>query len=87
MTPKDVLAEYEKQTGVKWTVTSTSLAELKDFEAKAWQEGDPAATGFTLRRIWAEGGTLYDKNDNELIGVGPGDTDSVETAVKRALSK
>lgn len=88
VTPNQVLAEYEKQTGGdKWIVTHVPIAELEALEAKAWAEGSPTATGFTLRRIWAEGGTLYEKNDNELIGVGPNDTDSLATAVSRALAK
>lgn len=86
VTPNQVLAEYEKQTGgEKWTVTHEPMADLVAQEAKAWSEGLPAATGFTLRRIWAEGGTLYAKNDNELIGVGPDDTDSLAVAVGRAV--
>lgn len=49
-------------------------------------KGDPKATSVTLRRIWAEGGTLYAKNDNELLGLGkPEDRDSLELGVKRAL--
>jgi nucleoside-diphosphate-sugar epimerase len=88
VTPNQVLAEYEKQTGGnKWQVTQVPIAELEELEAKAWADGLPIATGFTLRRIWAEGGTLYEKNDNELIGVGPNDTDSLATAVGRALAK
>lgn len=88
VTPNQVLAEYEKQTGgAKWQVSHVPLKELEELEAKAWAEGQPAATGYTLRRIWAEGGTLYEKNDNELIGVGPGDTDSLATAVGRALEE
>ena len=86
VTPNDVLAEYEKQTGSKWTVRHTPLNKLKEIEATAWEDGKPFATGATLRRIWAEGGTLYEKNDNELIGLKPGDMDSLETAVGRALN-
>ena len=86
MTPKQVLAEYEKQTGAKWTVSSTSLDDVRKMEAKAWEEGNPKATSITLRRIWAEGGTLYEKNDNEVVGVKEGDTESLEVAVKRALA-
>ncbi|OAA65836.1 NmrA-like protein [Niveomyces insectorum RCEF 264] len=87
VTPNQVLAEYERQTNAKWTVTSTPLPLLKELEAKAWAAKSPKATSFTLRRIWAEGGTLYDKNDNEVIGIKPGDADSLETAVRRALGK
>jgi hypothetical protein len=86
VTPKQVLAEYEKQTGAKWTAKSTSLDEIRKLEAKLWEEGKPTATSVTLRRIWAEGGTLYDKNDNEVVGVKEGDAESLEVAVKSALA-
>ncbi len=77
VTPKEVLAEYEKQTGATWTVSYTPLAKVKDLEADLWAKGKPAATGITLRRIWAEGGTLYEKNDDESIGLGPDDMESL----------
>ena len=86
VTPNEVLAEFEKQTGSKFNVTSTSLDEIRAIEAKAWEEGHPTATVFTLRRIWAEGGTLYAKNDNELLGLKPEDLDSLEVGVRRALA-
>ncbi|KAK2023472.1 NmrA-like family protein [Colletotrichum zoysiae] len=86
-TGNDILAEFEKQTGAKWDVTYTPLQKLREAEEKAWAEGVPFATIFTLRRIWAEGGTLYDKTDNETIGLGPGDVETLEVAVKRALGK
>jgi hypothetical protein len=86
VTPKQVLAEYERQTGAKWTVSSTTLDQVRELESKLWEAGEPRATGVTLRRIWAEGGTLYEKNDNELIGIKEGDADSLEVAVKRALA-
>ncbi|KAK1589915.1 NmrA-like family protein [Colletotrichum navitas] len=84
-TGKEILAEFEKQTGVKWDVTYSSLQKLREAEEKAWAEGVPFATIFTLRRIWAEGSTLYEKTDNETIGLGPDDVETLEVAVKRAL--
>jgi len=66
-TPHEILAEFEKQTGAKWDVEYTSLDELKKLEQKAWENGNPAATVCTLRRIWTEGGTLYEKRDNWKI--------------------
>ncbi|EPE02658.1 isoflavone reductase family protein [Ophiostoma piceae UAMH 11346] len=87
VTPREVLAEYEKQTGGTWQVQTTTLAELEALEAKAWADGFPGATGYTLRRIWAEGGTLYDKNDNEAIGVSEADLDSLADAVKREIAR
>ncbi|KAF2011625.1 NAD(P)-binding protein [Aaosphaeria arxii CBS 175.79] len=67
-TPKEILAEYEKQTGAEWEVSYTSLDKLKELEEQAWERKVPFATVFTLRRIWTEGGTLYDERDNEKIG-------------------
>ena len=85
-TPNAVLAEFEKQTGGEpWAVTHIPLEELKKREKDAWASGSPVATVFTLRRIWAEGGTLYDTTDNEAIGLAPRDMESLETAVRRAI--
>lgn len=81
-----ILKEYEKQTGgEKWDVSYTGLADLKRLETEAWEGGNPAATVFTLRRIWTEGGTLYDERDNEKIGAG--ETDSLEKTVAQAIKK
>ena len=86
VTPNDVLAEYERQTGSKWEVTKTPLEEIREWEAKLWEEGNPRATLVTLRRIWAEGGTLYAQNDNEVLGLKPENLDSLEAAVGKALA-
>ncbi|KAK3365485.1 hypothetical protein B0T24DRAFT_710477 [Lasiosphaeria ovina] len=86
VTPNEVVAEYEKQTGSKWNAIKTPLEDIRALEAKLWEEGNPRATGITLRRIWAEGGTLYVKNDNELLALRPEDLDSLEVGVKKALS-
>ncbi|KAL2263898.1 hypothetical protein VTK26DRAFT_4458 [Humicola hyalothermophila] len=86
VTPSEVLAEYERQTGAKWEVTKTPLDDIRTWEAKLWEEGSPVATLVTLRRIWAEGGTLYAQNDNEVVGVKPEDLDSLEAAVGKAIA-
>jgi hypothetical protein len=87
VTPNEVLAEYERQTGSKWEVTKTSLDDIRAFEAKLWDEGNPRATLVTLRRIWAEGGTLYAQNDNAVLGAELIEgLDSLEAAVKKALA-
>jgi len=79
-TPREILAEIEKQTGgEKWDVGYTSLDELRQAEQVLWAQGAPYATGVTLRRIWTEGGTLYEKRDNEAIGYA--DSDTLSTAV------
>jgi hypothetical protein len=83
-TPDDILAEYEKQTGAKWEKEYISLDQLKTLEEEAWNKGVPWATGFTLKRIWTEGGTLYEQRDNEAIGFTQPDTlaDAVAEAIK-----
>ncbi|KAJ5551340.1 hypothetical protein N7535_000710 [Penicillium sp. DV-2018c] len=67
--PGKIQAEFERQLGGEsWQVSRTSLARLRELEAAAWEAGKPAATVLTLRRIWTEGGTLYAKRANGLIG-------------------
>ncbi|KAL1968900.1 hypothetical protein VTN77DRAFT_1261 [Rasamsonia byssochlamydoides] len=72
-TPAAIQAEFERQTGGSpWSdVQVTPLARLRELEQQAWEEGRPEATVLTLRRIWTEGGTLYEKRDNEVIGDPP----------------
>jgi len=69
-TPAEIQAEFERQTtGKAWDdVSRTSVARLRELETAAWEAGNPAATVITLRRIWTEGGTLYDQRANGLIG-------------------
>jgi hypothetical protein len=86
VTPNEVLAEYERQTGSKWEVTTTPLDEVRALEANLWEEGNPRATLVTLRRIWAEGGTLYAQNDNGMLSAKLDDLDSLESAVSKALA-
>jgi hypothetical protein len=84
-TPEDILNEYEKQTGgAKWGVEYVPLDLLRTLEEEAWENGSPQATFFTLKRIWTEGGTLYDTRDNEKLGFTKPDTlaDAVAEAVK-----
>lgn len=84
-TPKKVLAEYEKLTGDGWSVSHVPLSKVVEVEKKLYDESHPKATIITLRRIWAEGGTLYAKTDNEDIGIQPEDLDSLESVLKRML--
>ncbi|KAH8601832.1 NmrA-like family-domain-containing protein [Bisporella sp. PMI_857] len=85
-TPDEIIAEFEKQTGAKWDVSYTSLEKLKEIEKEAWDSGAPYATGATLRRIWTEGGTLYDKlRDNAVIGDPPLET--LEDQVRQVIEK
>ena len=84
-TPKEIVAEFEKQTGGQsWDVAFTSVEELKKLEQEAYDNGDPRAGPLTLRRIWTEGGTLYDKRDNGAIGMEDG-VDSLQDAVAQAI--
>jgi nucleoside-diphosphate-sugar epimerase len=82
--PNDIVAEFEKQTGGHpWQVSYTPLAKLKQMEERAWAKNDPQAGTLTLRRIWTEGGTLYEKRENDLVGLEQ--TESLADAVKRAI--
>ncbi|OKL64578.1 hypothetical protein UA08_00580 [Talaromyces atroroseus] len=85
-TPHEILAEYERQTDSKWSVEYTSLADLKTLENIAWEAGDPMASIFTLRRIWTEGGTLYESNDNQDINMQSSDLDTLADAIGRAVA-
>ena len=84
-TPDEILAEFEKQTGAKWEVNYTSLDELKRLEKEAYEQKSPIATVFTLRRIWTEGGTLYDERDNGKIG--EPECETLEQQVKLVLEQ
>lgn len=83
-TPRELLAEFEKQTGQQWSVSYTSLERLKQLEEEAWKQGLPRAGTITLRRIWTSGKTLYEKRDNDLIDLEDG-LDDVESAVRQAI--
>lgn len=84
-TPKELVAEFERQTGgEKWDVTFMPLEELKQLESEAWEKGNPSAGPITLRRIWAEGGTLYERRDNGVIGMEEG-VDDLQSCVKQAI--
>ena len=84
-TPDEILAEFEKQTSSKWDVSYIPLDKLKEVEKLAWEDGLPYATAYTLKRIWTEGGTLYEKRDNESIG--DPDTESMADQVRQIIVK
>ncbi|KAH8676218.1 isoflavone reductase family protein [Xylariales sp. PMI_506] len=84
-TPNKILAEFERQTDSMWTASYTSLDELRAFEKAAWEQGKPLASLYTLRRIWTEGKTLYDRTDNEMLGMAKMDT--LEMSVQESLWK
>lgn len=86
VSPNEVVAEFEKQIGAKFSVSHTTLDRLRELEIKLWAEGSPAATSVTLRRIWAEGYTLYDKTDNGSIGLKEDDMETLEDAVGKLLA-
>lgn len=83
-TPNKILKVYERQTGENWSVQYTSLEQLKKIEIEAWEKVGIKATGVTLRRIWTEGGSLYDYRDNEKIGftIPESLSDAVTLAIK-----
>jgi hypothetical protein len=84
-TDNDIVQEFEKQTGGdRWKVTHTSIEQLRTLENEAWDAEKSYATLFTLRRIWAEGGTLYEKRDNGVIEA-EGVMDTLQEAVKEAV--
>lgn len=83
--PDEILAEWEKQTKTKWDVSYCPLEDLKKHEQAAWEGGNPIAAVYTLRRIWTQGGTLYDHTDNEAIGITQ--TDSLEKIIGDAITE
>lgn len=85
-TPNAIVAEFEKQTGTKWSVDHTPNERLREIEKEKWDTNNPMATLYTLKRIWAEGGTLYEKTDNEILGLTEGDMEPLSNAVERAVS-
>jgi nucleoside-diphosphate-sugar epimerase len=85
VTSKEVLAEFEKQTGAKWEVSYTPMEELRKAEQEAWDKGSPFGTIYTLRRIWSEGKTLYDESDNGKIGFT--DAETMEEQVSMVIEK
>lgn len=85
--PNAILREFETQTGGgKWeAVEHSPLDELREKEKKAWEARSPHATHFTLRRIWGEGKTIYEKTDNETLGVRESDLEPLGVVVERAV--
>jgi hypothetical protein len=63
----DVLAEFEKQTRVKWDVQYTSLEQLKMIEEEAWKNDSWWKYTSNLRQCWMRGETLYDEFDNVAL--------------------
>ncbi|ORY00910.1 isoflavone reductase family protein [Clohesyomyces aquaticus] len=82
-TPNAILAEFERQTGGKWEARYTSLDKLKELEKQAWEGQSPISAVYTLRRIWTEGGTLYEGRDNGKIGE-PG-LETLEEQVRKQI--
>lgn len=85
-TGKETVAEFEKQTGSKWDNSYTPLDELEKLENQAWKEDWPAKTPLTLRRIWIEGGTLYESRDNGKINFDDG-LETLADQVKNTIAK
>jgi nucleoside-diphosphate-sugar epimerase len=85
-TGEQTVAEFEKQTSSEWEVSYTPLDQLKKLEVQAWEEDWPSKTPLTLRRIWTEGGTLYESRDNGKIGFDDG-LESLADQVKATIAK
>ncbi|KAL6697105.1 hypothetical protein J3F84DRAFT_368022 [Trichoderma pleuroticola] len=83
--PNKILAEYEKQLGYKLDTKYIPLDDVKSLEKKYWDEGSPLAVVGTLRRIWATGGAVYDKLDNEALGLDEGQLQPLEEAVRNRI--
>ncbi|KAK8118235.1 metabolite transport protein [Apiospora kogelbergensis] len=84
-TPKEILAEFESQTGAKFDVKYTAMDDLQAEEKQAWEKGDSLCALLTLRRIWAQGKTLYEKTDNEALGLSPQDMEPLSAVVGRHI--
>ncbi|SPO06701.1 related to phenylcoumaran benzylic ether reductase [Cephalotrichum gorgonifer] len=88
VTPREILAAFEKHTGGEpWAVEYVPLDKLRAVEEQLWKDGNPIATGPTLRRIWGEGSTLYEKTDNEAIGLRGEDLESLDDVVRSAVEE
>lgn len=85
VTPKEILGEFEKQTGAKWEVSYTPMEVLKKAEQNAWEKNTPFTTMYTLRRIWTEGKTLYKESDNNKIGFE--DAETMEEQVSKVMKR
>lgn len=86
VTGKETVTEFEKQTGSKWEISYTSLDEMNKLEEQAWEEDWPSKTPLTLRRIWAEGGTLYESRDNGKVNFDDG-LETLADQVKNTIAK
>ena len=85
-TPKEIVAEFEKQTGGQsWDVSYTSLDQVKEWEQQAWAKQDPLAGVFTLKRIWTEGQTLYLDRVKDGIDMEGDKVESLESGVRQAI--
>ncbi|RMZ92753.1 hypothetical protein DV736_g63, partial [Chaetothyriales sp. CBS 134916] len=83
--PNEIIKEFEKQTGDKWDVKYVTREKLVELERKAYEQNSPLSTVFTLRRIWADGKTLYKNRDNEELGLT--DTQTLQNAVKQSIEQ
>jgi len=53
--PSDILSALEKLEGKSFRTSYTPLEDFKALEKEAWDKSDPAATVYTLSRIWYSG--------------------------------
>jgi len=85
-TPLEIVSEFEKQLGgEKWRIAYIPLEKVRELERQAYAENHGTPAVFTLKRIWAEGKTLYEKRDNHLIDAE--DTETLADAVKVVVAQ
>ncbi|KAI9047184.1 hypothetical protein LZ554_008638 [Drepanopeziza brunnea f. sp. 'monogermtubi'] len=68
----------------RWDISYGSLEEVRELEKEAYDSKNPAATIFTLKRIWGSGGALYEKRDNGLVDAE--DMETLEDVIKATIA-
>ena len=83
--PNEIIKEFQAQTGNRWNVNYVPREKFVQLEKDAYEKDSPIKTVFTLRRIWADGKTLYKSRDNEELGFT--DAQTLEQAVKQSIEQ
>lgn len=64
--PSEIIAALETIENKKLKTEYVTLEEFRKAEEKAWSEGAPDATVYTLTRIWYEGGSDFTRKPRAL---------------------
>lgn len=64
--PADFLSALERIEGRSFKVSYTPMDEFKALENAAWDKSDPAATVYTLSRIWYDGQSDFTRKPQAL---------------------